>query len=68
MSEAALNPKTVQVIAICCIITIGAAYLLFLYASWNQFQQDRATRDSKIDELLERIPKPKPVAIPDDTE
>lgn len=49
---------TVHIAAICMIVAIGVAYFVFLYGSWMQFQKDRATRDSKIDELLERLPKP----------
>lgn len=54
-----MTPQLVQITAFVVILVIGAAYLVFLYASWNGFQQDRLTRDSKIDELLERIPRPK---------
>lgn len=54
-----MNPRIVQLTAFVVILMIGAAYMIFLYASWNQFQNDRMTRDSKIDELLERIPRPK---------
>lgn len=35
-----------------------AAYLLYLAATWNEYQQDRARRDGKINELLDRIPPP----------
>lgn len=54
-----MNAKTTQLVAIVMIVAIGVAYFIFLYASWVEFQKDRATRDSKIDQLLERIPKPK---------
>jgi hypothetical protein len=54
-----MNPNHVAIIMI---VAIGVAYFIFLWASWQEFQKDRATRDSKIDELLERIPKPRPVA------
>jgi len=36
---------------------MAGAYMLFLYASWQSYQKDRATRDARIDELLERLPK-----------
>lgn len=39
-----------------CMVAISIAYLLFLAASWNAYQEDRAKRDVKIDLLLERIP------------
>lgn len=55
-----MNPHVVQLTAFVVILVIGAAYLVFLYASWHEFQQDRITRDTKIDQLLERIPVPKP--------
>jgi hypothetical protein len=32
------------------------AYLLYLAASWNAYQEDRARRDEKINELLDRLP------------
>jgi hypothetical protein len=51
-----MNPNHV---AILMIVAIGAAYFVFLWASWQEFQKDRAMRDTKIDELLERLPKPK---------
>lgn len=50
-------PKLTPVIAMVAIGVLVGAYLLFLYASWNQFQTDRAARDAKIDELLDRLPK-----------
>jgi hypothetical protein len=45
------------IIAIGCMVVITASYLVFLYSSWEQFQNDRAKRDDKIDELLARFPK-----------
>jgi hypothetical protein len=38
------------------VVVMAAAYLLFLAASWNEYQNDRARRDEKIDMLLARIP------------
>jgi predicted RND superfamily exporter protein len=49
---------TVHLTAILMIVAVGCAYFVFLYASWNQFQRDRAQRDDKIDEMLSRLPKP----------
>jgi hypothetical protein len=40
-------------------VLLVGAYLLYLAASWNQYQQDRAARDVKINEILDRMPKPK---------
>jgi predicted RND superfamily exporter protein len=51
---------TVHLTAIVMIVAVGVAYFVFLYASWNQFQKDRANRDDKIDEMLARLPKPAP--------
>lgn len=45
-------------IGVVMIAAIGVAYFVFLYASWHQFQQDRVARESKIDDILSRIPKP----------
>lgn len=57
-----MNP--VHVTAILMIIAVGVGYFVFLWASWQEWQRDRATRDSKIDELLERLPKPKSKSEP----
>lgn len=37
-------------------ILVAMGYLVFLAATWVQFQSDRNTRMEKIDELLDRIP------------
>lgn len=50
-------PKLTPVVAACAIFLMAAAYMLFLYASWQSYQSDRRNRDDKIDELLARIPK-----------
>ena len=42
------------------IVAIGlmvGSYMLFLWASWQQYQDAGKTRDNKIDELLSRLPK-----------
>jgi hypothetical protein len=49
-----LGKSLLLVCGVCC-IAITAAYFVFLYGSWLQFQSDRGRRDSKIDELLDRI-------------
>lgn len=46
-----------DLILIGCVVVATVSYLVFLYGSWVQFQTDRLTRDSKIDELLDRFPK-----------
>lgn len=54
-----VNPAKVTPWLTLGIITlIGVSYFVFLYATWIQFQRDKEARDSKIDDLLERIPKP----------
>jgi len=50
-------PKLTPVVAACAIFLMAAAYMVFLYASWQSYQSDRRNRDDKIDELLARIPK-----------
>lgn len=53
-----LDPvKLTPWVAVSVLVLIGASYLVFLYASWHQFQQDKAVRDDKINELLERLPR-----------
>jgi hypothetical protein len=47
--------KIPPLIAIVAIGLMAGAYLLFLYSTWNQYQDDRAERDQKIDLLLEKI-------------
>lgn len=37
-------------------LTIAMGYFIFLIATWIQFQNDRANRELKINELLDRIP------------
>lgn len=54
--------KVTPLVAIIAMLLMAGAYLLFLVASWNQYQRDRTDRDSKIDALLDRLPKP---VIPD---
>ena len=50
-------PKLPPIVAVCAIFLMAAAYMLFLYASWQSYQNDRTARDAKIDELLARFPK-----------
>lgn len=48
--------KITPIVAACAIFLMAAAYMLFLYASWQSYQSDRRNREDKIDELLARIP------------
>jgi hypothetical protein len=50
-------PKLTPIVACCAIFLMAAAYMLFLYASWQSYQKDRNDRHSAIDELLSRFPK-----------
>jgi hypothetical protein len=49
--------KMTAIVAMAAIILMAGSYALFLYATWQQYQTDRLSRDKKIDELLARIPK-----------
>lgn len=59
--------KTSLVILTGCMVLATVAYLIFLAGTWQQFQQDRVSRDTKIDELLDRLPpkKKEPVVVVD---
>lgn len=48
--------KTHMIIAIVVII-MGAAYLIFLAATWTQLQHDRRASFARVDEILDRFPK-----------
>ena len=51
-------PKNIPLaLAMVAIAFMCGAYLLFLWASWQQYQRDRNLRDERIDELLSRLPK-----------
>lgn len=54
-----------QLIAITVMVVAGAAYLVFLAASWNQMQADRVVRDRKINDLLDTL-KPREDVKADD--
>lgn len=54
-----VNPVKVQPWLACIVIVcIGISYFTFLYKSWQAYQEDRLERDSKLNEILDRIPKP----------
>lgn len=55
--NAEITPRASVVIAMVVVSLAGLAYMVFLAATWNQYQQDRVSRDAKIDELLDRFPK-----------
>lgn len=48
--------KIPPLIAVVAISLMAGAYFIFLYATWQQFQNDRALRESRIDEILDRLP------------
>jgi hypothetical protein len=50
--------KVTPLIACVAIMLMAGAYLVFLAASWNAYQKDRDNRDTRINDLLDRIPKP----------
>jgi hypothetical protein len=53
------NPeKAIPYLTFLMILAIGGAYFIFLAASWNEFQKRNTVARDKIDELLERLPKP----------
>lgn len=52
--------KVTPLIAIIAITLMAGAYLLFLAASWSAYQKDRDERNTRINELLDRLPKPTP--------
>lgn len=53
-----ISPARLATITAACIALVALGYLCFLAATWVQFQSDRNLRMEKIDELLDRIPKP----------
>lgn len=57
-----MNGRVVVLIG-CCAFVMAACYLLFLAASWNAYQEDRAKRDEKINELLDRLKPKGPVIV-----
>lgn len=54
-----MNPRYAAALITAFIGMMAMCYLIYLAASWNEYQQDRARRDEKINELLDRIPPPK---------
>jgi hypothetical protein len=54
-----MNAKISLYVVTGCMVFATVAYLLFLAASWNQYQEDRSARSVKIDEILDRLPKKK---------
>ena len=54
------NSKVIMIYGLACTV-MCVAYLIYLAASWNQYQKDRERRDNTINDLLDRI-KPKPMS------
>lgn len=54
------NAKVTPLVAIVAMLLMAGAYIVFLIASWRQYQRDREDRDGKINALLDRFPKPVP--------
>jgi hypothetical protein len=50
--------QATHLVTLVLIVAIGAAYFVFLWASWQDFQKRNDAARGKIDELLERLPKP----------
>lgn len=46
-----------QLIATGAMLLLVAAYVTFLVMIWNQYQADRGNQQTKIDELLDRLPQ-----------
>jgi TRAP-type C4-dicarboxylate transport system permease small subunit len=47
-----------MIVAMAAIMFMAGCYALFLWASWQQYQKDSENRTSRINELLERLPRP----------
>jgi len=54
------SAKVTPLVAIIAMMIMAGAYLVFLISYWQQYQRDRSNRDDRINELLDRIPKPQP--------
>jgi TRAP-type C4-dicarboxylate transport system permease small subunit len=54
-------------LALAAICFMAACYALFLWASWQQYLKESTSRESKVNELLDRLSKPgKATVIPSD--
>lgn len=42
-------------VAIAVVVVAGMAYLVFLGMTWRQLQDDRITRNEKVDALLDKL-------------
>lgn len=63
-----MNPKYIQLACFVVVIAMGAAYLLYLVACWNQMQKDRSVRDTRLDQVLDLLSKRKadpPLVVPE---
>ena len=66
MNVPTTSGKIPPLIAVVAISLMAGAYFVFLYASWQQFQNDRQRREERIDEILDRLPKIKEVPVDGD--
>ena len=57
-----MNKPTLYLLGLMTVM--AAAYLLYLAASWNQYQKDREARIATVDQLLDRISNAKEAAKP----
>lgn len=54
----------VPIVAMVVIVAIGVAYMIYLAATWAQFQRDRASAFARVDEILDRISAQQAVPVP----
>jgi hypothetical protein len=55
-----------HLIVMLVVVAMGAAYLIFLAATWNELQKHRAASFAKIDAILDRMPPAKTEVAKDD--
>lgn len=53
-----VTPGMVPVAAVVIMTAIAISYFIYLVMTWRQYQKDRDTRDTRINEVLDRLPKP----------
>lgn len=54
MNEKQLNPRLVTIIAICVMLAIFVAYMIFLTYTWQQVQRDRSIKVAKFDAAVDK--------------
>lgn len=52
-----MSPNLTPTVAICLMIAIGIGYFIFLIACWNDLQRDKKSRNTRLDEMLDKLPK-----------